>query len=181
MQASRMLKVVASSAASLLLLGPAAASNAVTVTNDPAHAVPVAVQGTATVKLSGDPAAAAAVQAQGTCPQQCSADGFADVTLFTVPPGKRLVIEHVSGLVTLATGAQAAYTLKTAVSGSFGGNLVDHVLAPAPAAGGQFTISNSLRVYADQGSSVIFHVDVTTAGGNVEYVLASISGYLVDL
>jgi hypothetical protein len=180
----------------LLLAGPAAAaptipSIPVQVTNDAAHAVPVTLQGTAavqgTVKVAGDQAPAAAIQAQGTCPQSCTTTGFADVLLFTVPAGKRLVIEHASGFVQLPAGAQALYSLQTAVAGTYLGGApypftpLDHLLGPAAQAGTTFSVSNALRLYADPGTTVIFHVDVETAVSGIEYVFANISGYLVDL
>ena len=182
--------------ASLLVAGPAAAapvvpSIPVQVTNDAAHAVPVTLQGTAavqgTVKIAGDQAPANAIQAQGTCPQPCTTTPFADVTLFTVPAGKRLVIEHASGFVQLPAGAQALYTLRTAVAGTYLGGApypnvaLDHLLGPAAQAGATFSVSNALRLYADPGTTVVFHVDVETAVSGIDYVFANISGYLVDL
>jgi hypothetical protein len=154
----------------------------VTITGTPA----VAIAGTPTVQLTGDPAAGAAIQAQSTCPSPCSPTPFADVTLFTVPAGKRLVIEHISGFVQLPSGAQAIYSIKTAVDASYLGGVqfseahLDHLLGPVTQAGSVFSVSNSLRLYADAGTAVVFHVAVETAGGSVTYVLASLSGYLVD-
>ena len=172
----------ASPVAILLLLGTASAAPSipVTVTNDPAHAVPVALQGPAAVKVSGDAAASSAVQAQGTCPEPCSTNGFADVTLFTVSAGKRLVIEHVSGFVVLPAGNVALYSLQTALAGSFGGHPVDHLLGPATPAADAVTLSDPLRLYADPGTSVVFHVFSEAGSGAISYVLASFSGYLVD-
>jgi len=171
-------------------VGIAPGGNTVTVGNIPtvtlAGTPAVTIAGTPTVALVGDPAAAAPIQAQSTCPQPCSATAFADVTLFTVPAGKRLVIEHVSGFVQLPAGAQAIYSLKTAIDASYLGDVhfsgvqLDHLLGPATAAGDTFSVSNSLRLYADAGTTVVFHVAVETATGNVSYVLASLSGYLVD-
>jgi hypothetical protein len=177
----------------LLLAGRAAAVPPVPVqvTNDAAHAVPVAVQGTATVqgtvKVAGDPAPASAIQAQSSCPQPCSATPYADLTLYTVPANKRLVIEHASGFVQLPDGSKAVFTLKTAIAGTSLGGVpypmvaIDHVLGPAAQAGTVFSSSNSLRVYADPGTNVTFHVDVEAGTLSIDYAFANISGYLVDL
>jgi hypothetical protein len=164
-------------------VGIAPDANTVRIGNTPT----VLIGGTPAVALTGDPAAAAAVQAQSSCPQPCSATPFADVTLFTVPAGKRLVIEHVSGYVQLPAGAQANYSLKTSIDPSYLGGVpysgvhLDHLLGPAAQAGSVHSVSNSLRLYADAGTTVVFHVVVETAGGSVSYVLASMSGYLVDV
>ena len=163
-------------------VGISPAANTVRIGNTPT----VMIGGTPTVELKGDPAPANAVQAQSTCPSPCTGTPFADVTLFTVPAGKRLVIEHISGFVQLSGGAQAIYSLKTAVDGSYLGGVqysevqLDHLLGPSTQAGGVSSVSNSVRLYADAGTSVVFHVAVETASGSVIYVLASLSGYLVD-
>jgi hypothetical protein len=173
-----------------VLLGTASAAPSVpvTVTNDPAHAVPVTVQGI--VKLGSDPAPAAAITAAGSCPQPCSATWYADVPVYTVPAGKRLVIEYVSGFVRLPAGAQAILEIVTAVDGTYlfaDGGLktselpVDHVLGPVTQAGNSFSVASSLRLYADPGTTVTFHVDVETPNGTIDYALVRISGYLVDI
>jgi hypothetical protein len=168
---------VASCATILLLSGTASA-----VTG-----IPVTVVGTANVnvtnpvKITGDAAAATAVQAQNTCPQPCSTNHFADVTLYTVPAGKRLVIEHVSGFVTLPAGNVALYSLQTVLAGSFGGNHVDHLLTPNKQEANAVSISDALRLYADAGTSIVFHVFDVAGDGTIDYVLANFSGYLVDL
>ena len=83
-----------------------------------------------------------------------------------------------SGSISPATWARAAAFCGAA--NSFSGVQLDHLLGPATAAGNTFSVSNSLRLYADAGTTVVFHVAVETATGNVSYVLASLSGYLVD-
>jgi len=170
-----------------VLLGTASAvpSVPVTVTNDPAHAVPVTVQWAA--KVAGAPDPAAAVTAAASCPQPCSGTPFADLAVYTVPAGKRLVIEHVSGFARLPVGAQAILEIVTAVDGTYLGGVkyseqpVDHVLGPVTQAGNSFSVSSSLRLYADPGTTVTFHVDVETPNGTIDYALVRISGYLVDL
>jgi hypothetical protein len=173
------------SAAVLLGTVSAAPSVPVTVTNDPAHAVPVTIQGTQ--KFAGAPDPAAAVTAAASCPQPCSGTPFADLPVYTVPAGKRLVIEYVSGFVRLPVGAQAILEIVTAVDGTYLGGVkfseqpIDHVLAPVTQAGNSFSVANSLRLYADPGTTVTFHVDVETPNGTIDYALVRISGYLVNL
>ena len=178
------LKALAS-AAVLVGTASAAPSIPVTVTNDPAHAVPVSVQGAA--KVAGAPDPATAVAAAASCPQPCSGTAFADLPIYTVPAGKRLVIEYVSGFVRLPAGAQAILELVTAVDGTYLGGVkyseqpLDHVLGPVTQAGNSFSVATSLRLYADPGTTVTFHVDVETPIASIDYALARISGYLVDL
>ncbi|MFT3917107.1 MAG: hypothetical protein QM704_24375 [Anaeromyxobacteraceae bacterium] len=151
------------------------------------NTVPVTVQGT--VKVEGGGTAAAAVQpvqGQSTCTQECSATPFADVTLYTVPAGKRLVIEHVSGYVMLAAGAAASYSLKVANAGShlggapYPGVAIDHMLVPVSQTGEIHTVGSAVHLRADPGTNVVFHVVVNSGTGVVRYVLASFSGYLED-
>jgi hypothetical protein len=155
-------------------------------------ATSLALAGTAAAGPAGrhdhdlERAAVTRVQGQNTCPQPCSATPYADVVLFTVPAGKRLVIEHVSGFVTLPAGTQALYSLKTATAGTYLVNVpypgvaLDHLLGPVTQAGTAFSTSNALRLYADAGTDVVFHVFVVAGTGAIDYVLASFSGYLID-
>jgi hypothetical protein len=60
------------------------------------------------------------------------------------------------------------------------GASLTHLLGPATAAGATYSVSNALRLYADPGTTVTFQVSIQTATGSVDYVLANLSGYLVD-
>lgn len=104
----------------------------------------------------------------------------ADRVAFTVPAGKRLVIEHVSLLCVAPTGQKlrvridataggsAFHQLPLANEGSFQGGKDDH------------KASQQTRIYADGGTEVYFRVARNSASG-VAGVNASVSGYLVDV
>ena len=109
-------------------------------------------------------------------------------TSFTVPAGKRLVIEFVSGYNTLATGQKLrAVNVLTWVSGQFNRHYVS-ILHGAPFNIGneEFVISQPMKVYADGGPDtpvqVSFFREFAIGGPHTETtVLLTISGYLEDM
>src|SRR4029079_2932610 len=98
------------------------------------------------------PAAAADLTPGNAEPFQVAIQTFTQATgakLFTVPDGKRAVIEHVS--VTCSDLKQvAAGVLHTDTSGVG----APHVIPLSAGGGGTYTGAHSLRVYADSGSYV---------------------------
>jgi len=115
-------------------------------------------------------------------PIQMSGVTFAGTNpILTVPAGKRLVIEFISGSLSIASGQRflSAY-LRTAVDS--GANLRNHYFTPvlAGTSGGvdYFTISQSVRIYANPGTIVYLGSSSTNNNGTFN---GTISGYYVDL
>ena len=99
---------------------------------------------------------------------------------FTVPGGKRLVIEHVSILSAVPPGQKVLLIMNTQVEGQ----PADHFLLAdfQGSFGGtdRFFVSQPIRVYADPGTSVVIRTERTSTGGNASYA-ATVSGFLVDV
>ncbi|MBI3694575.1 MAG: hypothetical protein HY238_07010 [Acidobacteria bacterium] len=125
-----------------------------------------------------------AVQAYALGSFVIGAFGTGLVTLYTVPPMKRLVIENVSLSATIGVGQNMFLAaLKTTAPGAAGP--LDHYLVLSPqgtqAGGNAVFASNALeRLYADPGTTVRFEA-LRTSGDGTGFVGVSISGYLVDL
>jgi hypothetical protein len=100
---------------------------------------------------------------------------------FSVPAGRRLVIEHVSALVVVPAGQRVMYTNINTFSG---GGLVFHHLKAQSAGvstatpGEGYITSESLRLYADPGTSVLVAVNRSDSAGT-GFMSVSVSGYLV--
>lgn len=97
---------------------------------------------------------------------------------FTVPAGKRLVIEYVTGNVGIDTGDVVAFYISTTVNGV----LTKHWLLPTAVgpAGGfakSYIANQSLILYADAETVVTIYAG-NTSGGRAA-MFASVSGYLV--
>lgn len=98
---------------------------------------------------------------------------------FTVPAGKCLVIEYVSGMVFVDIGNAVVFSVSTTVDGVLASHQL--VLTPLGPAGGfakGYTASQSMRLYADSGTKVMVYAGNTLGGRATMH--ASISGYLVD-
>ncbi len=135
----------------------------VIVVNTPASPVPV---------RDVDNPARQPFQAQAVGGFADGASSTGDITIATVPAGKRLVIEHVSALGTMLP------TQKVINGGSdviwtdpFG--IID-------GSRDYFVVSEALRVYANPGPIRCFAERDSTAGANPNSVTFTISGYLVD-
>src|SRR5574337_1916507 len=112
------------------------------VTNGPNFPVPV--------KVSGDDAGRVPVQATfrgGPAAGTCN-------TVYTVPSGRRLVIEYVAGILSIFKDQTPTVTMKTAATGP-------NIWLPAsklgPFLGGGFDhwqIGQELRAYSDAGNTV---------------------------
>ena len=99
-----------------------------------------------------------------------------DVTIFTVPPDKRLVIEFVSGF---CNTSQNVPVQTVRLSGS-----VDHFLTPHVFAGGAGTsfavITQQTRIYANP-SAVVKLAVFPTSNSSTTTCSISLSGHLVGL
>jgi hypothetical protein len=185
----------------------------VLVVNTSANPVPVALQGTPSVGLDPqhstvrvassliDPLEIRDVSDGLKAVVQASADvsigdgateGLA--TLYTVPEGKRLVIEQVSAsgsiesqsvpdrnmlfaIETVAGGTSKWHALITSKDGAF-----SVVVSPEESTTFvYFTASQPMRVYADPGTKVYVHVRRSYIYGPMASAGMTISGYLVDL
>jgi hypothetical protein len=182
----------------------------VIVNNSPANPVPVtgSVTGsiTGTVGLTpgtsvlidntvGDPVrvrnvndANQPVQAQASC--LTTALGCLP-TIYTVPAGKRLVIEYASMRVCILPGQSATLEIATTV----GGQSASHYLNGTPPAAGPGTVAigcnsgtpssevatgQQVRIYADAGTGVVVTGSRNGNVGTASFHF-SISGYLVDV
>jgi hypothetical protein len=112
-------------------------------------------------------------------------------TIYTVPAGKRLVIEYASMSVCILPGQSATLGVTTTT----GGKTVTHFLNGTPPAVGPGTFAigcngalpsssvatgQQVKIYADAGSSVFLEADRSNTVGNAGFSI-SISGYLVDV
>jgi hypothetical protein len=101
---------------------------------------------------------------------------------FTVPSGKRLVIEYVSGTMAADVGQKAGLVVFAGPVGSPSGL---HVLVPThrDTSGGQehFDFSAPVRLYVDQGVTVQCEGTRDQSGGTSAGGPCLISGYFVDI
>jgi hypothetical protein len=103
---------------------------------------------------------------------------------FTVPAGKRLVLEYVSGHASLQPGQKPLVSMITAFG--FGGYV--HYLTAVPqgdfsaisARPEEFTINGPLRLYSDGGFSLLIELTRNSSAG-LALLQLTFSGYLVDL
>ncbi len=104
---------------------------------------------------------------------------YATKTLYTVPPGKRLVLESVSA-ISQAPGDTAGYTVFVNTGTGTGRAVAVVTASPAAAeTGGAYSAATQpVRQYADSNSPVF--VQVYKKGSAGFQVAVSLSGYLVD-
>jgi hypothetical protein len=99
---------------------------------------------------------------------------------FSVPVGKRLVVEHVSVLTVVPSGQVVIVRV-----GPPGGNIFQHrlVLSPIGAFGGGldwFVASQPIRMYVNGAVQALFVEVMRNSGTGYGSIEASVSGYLVD-
>jgi len=105
---------------------------------------------------------------------------------FTVPTGKRFVIEEVTGSFIWPDGGELKVPIRFSVQTTTGGNTAAHFLQVSWIYGSTSEYTAHLpapaRIYADPGTSVEAHVLLRTAplNGTPEADL-TVSGYLVDV
>jgi hypothetical protein len=110
--------------------------------------------------------------------------------MFTVPAGKRLIVEHFSTEAFVASGTVVTrFVLGVAIPGSGVTNSL-HFIAPSytvscgsDCAGPNQTISvasQPVRLYVDAGQQLTFNAAFSAPVGANTFMAASMSGYLVD-
>ena len=133
------------------------------------------------------------VQESTNCDLPASTIGCGPTTIYTVPAGKRLVIEYASlNAFCILPGESVVLSIFTSTGG---GASVAHVanIAPpapgpgttaigcnAPAASSLTSVGQQVRLYADAGTVVQVEPDRNSNSGAAN-VAITISGYLVDV
>ncbi len=159
----------------------------VIVTNTPANPVPTAAQGTTAVQITNtSPVAVRDVDNPARQPFQAQdASGFSPqneaLFLFSVPAGKRLVLEYVTASILVTSGRKAGFFVRTTVTDANG---VFHWMNPVPH--GTFAnvgwdvwvVSQPVRLYAAGGTQFLLGAFADGPGGGSATV--TFSGYLVD-
>lgn len=167
-----------------------AGAQKVIVNNGPSNAVPVSVQGEAPVTVQNQVATSNVNE-----PSRQPYDSAKTVVIpdlqnsvsadFDVPAGKRLVIESVTVSAYLPTGQKlvyAGFSTKTADSPTVGHSL--NIVAHGNDAQDHdvFNASQLTRGYSEAGTgSVRVTVQRDSNLSNSNFVLTSVTGYLVDL
>jgi len=178
----------------LLLTAPLQAAppdKEVKVINTPAEAVPVAVQGTPSVTVGNapsQPVPTRGVDEPARQPVQrtgllifAAGDQIKEQTLYTVPAGKRLVIEEASVRAQLFDGVSQAMVFLRSNGGGFGGHYVP--LTPIGLIDGLGTVlvgTEALHGYADAGTNVDVSITINTASGSGGRFEVTFTGHLVD-
>ena len=110
-------------------------------------------------------------------------DQIEEQTLYTVPAGKRLVMEEVSVRAQLFTGvSQAMVFLRSTGGGTLGGHYVP--LESLGVLDGYGTVqlgTEVLHAYADAETGVDVNITLNTASGSGGRFEITLSGHLVDL
>jgi hypothetical protein len=141
---------------------------------DTSTPIPVSVQGPATINTSG-PLPVRDIDRQPQEPVQFSLFYPTGIGTYTVPAGKWLVIEFVTGSFAInpsdtVADAQVFLTCSPGVTHVFPGT-VTHYVTGSPVPSG-FAFSEQCRIYAKSGATIKF------SGGDL--LSATVSGYLVD-
>jgi hypothetical protein len=146
----------------------------VRVINTSAEPVPVSIQGVAQID-SSSPLSVKIVETEVRQPFHAA---ITESTPLVVPAGKRLVIEHVTGLV--RTNGADAVCMRMEVETE--GQIVTHnfPLTLGSDIGHQrmYSFSGPTRLYADPGSQI--EVEIFLVGLIGSSTNCSVSGYLVD-
>jgi hypothetical protein len=156
----------------------------VLVVNSPSEPVPVT--GAVSVSNLGDsPLPVRDVDSPGrqpvTAEGSCSGSGCTG-TVYTVPAGKRLIVEYASITANIPAGKVARWRLFTNNAGQQGAEL-DFPLTQPPVIFGilsQSTAGQQVRLYAEAGSEVRMNGTTSDNAMPSNYIF-SISGYLVDV
>jgi hypothetical protein len=183
--------------------GPVAAGPEVVVVNTTSQPVPVAVQGTAavtgSVSILGTPTVAVgnvptvvvgnsvsqplpmrdvdldvrrAIQIEGEV-ELAANDQIASAPIYSVPAGKRLVIEFVTAL------GPSDHTISLRIQTTLGDNTMEHHLnfprADYP------RVTSPVRIYADEMTDVVGVLYVFPVLAVPSHALFTLSGYLVDI
>lgn len=99
--------------------------------------------------------------------------------IYTVPSGKRLVIEYAS----MKTKLEDAHISRMTIHTTIGGEEITHYLTPTPPTplvDTETSVGQELRLYADPGTSVLVSGTPFNSDGSNGFAF-TISGYLVDV
>lgn len=105
-------------------------------------------------------------------------NGSAAGILFTVPPGKQLVVTYASASAAVLAGLQVR-TVVRAVDG--GGGSFSHHLKPVAVNASNFVASEPVQFRVDAGTRVEASMNTNNFGSNPVTLRVTISGYLVDV
>ena len=160
----------------------------------------VAVQGTPSVTVQGTPSVTVGNTLSQPVPTRSvdnparqpvqrtglviigTADQIEEQTLYTVPAGKRLVIEEASVRAQLFAGVSQAMVFLRSNGGGFGGHYVPLTSVGALDGFGTVLVGTELlRGYADAGTAVDVSVTINTASGSGGRFEITLTGHLVDL
>jgi hypothetical protein len=156
----------------------------VKVINSPSQPVPVT--GTVSVSnLGSAPLPVQDVDSPGrqpvTADGSCSGSGCT-ATVYTVPAGKRLIVEYASITANIPAGKVARWRLFTNTGGQQGNELNFPLTQPPVIFGiiSQSTAGQQVRLYAEAGSEVRMNGTTSDNALPSNYIF-SISGYIVDV
>jgi hypothetical protein len=124
-----------------------------------------------------DPAALNAVARTNT--SDWGAATSAAFNVYTVPAGKRLVIENVSAHIRVLTGAFVVVRVNTSVGGAFSEAEVPLVFQGTFGREAHFSATQNMRLYADPNTAVTISYFRSTTDTTGKVTLG-FSGYLVD-
>src|SRR5579872_1786447 len=143
------------------------------------YAVPLAAQVRAAIVQDRDSKARNVYQGVESC---FTVSNPCVIPFNTVPAGKRLIVEQVSALATLPTAAAGAIA-DIELRGANGSG-VFQFLPVVPSIGnfgGQAQYTTNQTVLASYDAGQTPNVDTFVASGSTFTVLASISGYMIDI
>ena len=101
------------------------------------------------------------------------------VNMYTVPAGKRLVIENVSAHMRVLAGAFVRVSVHTSVGGTFSEAEVPMVPQGTFGRESHFSATQNMRLYADPNTAVTLSYSRSTTDTTGKVTLG-FSGYLVD-
>ncbi len=168
----------------------AAPATEVKVVNTSSQPVPTTITNTPTVKINTDADHPVFVTDVDNPARQAFQedltftlpDNFSEVCspLTTVPAGKRLVIEYISGKASFPAADQKLRHLS--IRTTLNGNLVYHYLAPTPTGVfNEYVAAQQVRLYADANTLPHICLGRGNLNDGVVSVHVSISGYLIDM
>lgn len=140
------------------------------------YAVPLVAQVRAAIVQDRDSKARNIYQSVQNC---SNVTNPCQVTFAAVPAGKRLIVEQVSALVTLPTAA-AGTIADIELRGASVFQFLPIVAAPGNF-GGQVQYTTNQTVLAAYDAGQVPQVDTFVASGATFTVVASISGYMIDI
>lgn len=100
-------------------------------------------------------------------------------TIYTVPAGKRLVIENVSCMATVATGLHVSGSIGTRVGGTSSSCQTTFQLVGTGENYRRYSFNHPVRLYADPGTNVTFTTIRSGTSSQGGYTVG-FSGYLVN-